>query len=77
MKEIRLKVRNNRDYKLLLDLANRLGVDYTEHELRGEEVKEASKAMADILDQWAEEGGSSIEDPIDWQNKTRKDRNIL
>ncbi len=77
MKELRLKVKDQADYNLLVRLAKRLGIELTELEEPKEVDKNASEKMAAILDDLASNGGINIDDPTEWQKNIRKDREIF
>jgi len=77
MKELRLSVKNQEDYNLLVRLAKRLAIELTETEEYQGIKKEASEKMAAILDDLAASGGISIDNPAEWQKSIRKDREIL
>lgn len=77
MKELRLKVKDQADYNLLVRLAKRLGIELTEMEEPKQVDKNASEKMAAILDDLASNGGINIDDPTEWQKNIRKDREIF
>lgn len=77
MKELRLKVKDQVDYHLLLRLAKRLGIELTEVDEGSQNKKGTSEEMADILDEMAADGGISMDNPSEWQNNLRKDRKLF
>ena len=68
MNSVEIKFRNKKDQKLVLALVERL---------RAEVIKKKSKKKTlavNYLDLLAKTGGIPIQDPVEWQRTTRKDR---
>lgn len=76
MKTVTLNVKNTNDYQLILLLAKRLGMELSEkHE---KILKKPGAEMANALTKLASLGGiNSIQDPVSWQKRIRKDRKLL
>lgn len=76
MKELRIQLKDQGDYELLIQLIQRLGIKVTEVQEDDSNNERDSQKMADILEDLAANGGVSIKAPSDWQNHLRKDRNL-
>jgi hypothetical protein len=78
---ISFEVENEKDYKLLKMLTERIGIPTTELPANSTRKKPLKKpngnAMAAILEKIAIGGNmNSIKNPVDWQRKTRTDRKL-
>jgi hypothetical protein len=76
MKALRIQLKGQGDYELLVQLIQSLGIKVTEVQEDAPNNERDSQKMADILEDLAANGGVSIEAPSAWQNHLRTDRSL-
>jgi hypothetical protein len=67
MTKITIEVHNEEDKRLLIDLIQRMNLQYHTAEKESDE-------LVSIIDRGGD--GKSIKDPVSWQKKERKDRKL-